>query len=98
MQQHDVEVAMQQDVAQGAEPWFLVEAEGPVQAPHVEIQHAQAHLQIHTWLRFKIGFEIRMSTTPLGEGVQEGRAGRERVCNAERNAVAVKGRFLLSGH
>ena len=64
LQEHDVEVAVQKDVAQGAEPWLLVEAEGPVQAPHVEIQHAQAHLQIHTWLRFKMGLEISMSFTP----------------------------------
>ena len=45
LQQDDVKVATREDLPEGAEPRLLVEAERPVEAPHVQVEHPQSQLR-----------------------------------------------------
>ena len=45
LQQDDVKVAAREDLSEGVEPRLLVEAERPVEAPHVQVEHPQSQLR-----------------------------------------------------
>ena len=51
LQQDNVIVAPREDLSEGAEPRLLVEAEGPVEAPHVQVEHPQSQLRSRRWIR-----------------------------------------------
>ena len=50
LQQDNVIVAPREDLSEGAEPRLLVEAEGPVEAPHVQVEHPQSQL-LSGWIQ-----------------------------------------------
>ena len=45
LKEDDVKVAAREDLSEGAEPRLLVEAERPVEAPHVQVEHPQSQLR-----------------------------------------------------
>ena len=90
LQQDDVKVAARENLPEGAKPGLVVEAERPVEAPHVQVEHPQAQLRVRSH-RTHARLEGCNAERTLYESFRNG--GQ---CTS---AVHVKGseRFLLSG-